>query len=209
MSPEDPMQFDSLASKLAALKPASAAQLQALAFYEAGKRDSCSHSAPALLKLRSLAASVALAIVCSAAAYYAGSQRNASLHLDMSEQIAIVAPAQSDSAAPAAGVQPGPAEHTLEDQIPASDREPVRDNYYAQMVAPQLLSWLQLPQRNAEDYLRDIEVRTRPLLSRSAGIAESSDTTLPTSRRADSFDRQLPELERLQLDTPLRRWLSM
>lgn len=224
MNPEDPKQFDALASKLSAMQPASAIQLQALAFYTAGKRAATSRSAPALWKLRSLAVSLALAIVCSTVAYYAGSQRSGPLNSDISDNLAVVDLAQPNSPPASASVKPDVAQHEpiahepiahepSEQQVVelkiADGGKPAHSDSYARSVAPLLVSWLQLPHRDAEEYLRSVELRTRPQLSSSAGIAESSDTTQPTSRSAASFDRQLPELDRFQLESPLRRLLSM
>ena len=208
MNPEDPMQFDALASQLSALQPASAARLQALTFYEAGRRAASNRPVSARLKLRSLAASLAIVIACSAASYYAGSQRSAMLNSDTSDNLAIIDLAQPDSPPTSASVEPEPSVPELTDQELAaqqlaSDRELARGNSSTQLLSSILISWFQLPQRDAEEYLRNVELRTRPPLSRTAATPE------PASTAPSSLDRQLPELERLQIDSPLRRWLSM
>ncbi len=208
MNPEDPMQFDSLASKLSLLQPASADRLQALAFYEAGRRAASSRPAPSRLKLRSLAASLAIAIVCSTASFYAGSQLSTTQSLDAPNVMAAIELTPPDSLPASVSVanetiEHEPIEHELVDQQPVSDREPAHPNPSTELVPPMLLSWLHLPHRDAEEYLRNVEMRTRPPTSRSTG------TTEPTSSGPSSIDRQLPELERLQMDSPLRKWLSM
>ncbi|MEZ6149247.1 MAG: hypothetical protein R3C09_03925 [Pirellulaceae bacterium] len=203
MNPEDPMQFDSLASKLSLLQPASTDRLQALAFFEAGRRAASSRPAPSRLKLRSLAASLAVAILCSTASFYAGSQLSATRNSDASNLIAAIELTPPDSSPASASVVNQPSEHEPVEQRLASRREPARPSLYAQLATPMLVSWLQLPQRDAEDYLRHVEMRTRPPLSRTAATPE------PASTAPSSLDRQLPELERLQIGSPLRRWLSM
>lgn len=213
MNPEDPMQFDSLASKLSLLQPASADRLQALAFYEAGRRAASSRAAPSRLKLRSLATSLAIAIICSTASFYAGSQLSATPSSDTPNAIATteLTPPDSRPASASFGQELGlhqpteqkSIEHELVEQQPASRREPERPNLYAQLITPMLVSWLRLPHGDAEDYLRNVEMRTRPPLSRVAATPE------PASIAPSSLDRQLPELERIQIDSPLRKWLSM
>ncbi len=208
MNPEDPMQFDALASQLSALQPASADRLQALTFFEAGRRAASNRPAAAMLKLRSLAASLAIVLACSAASFYAGSQRRATPNSDTSHNVAAIEPAQPDSHPTSTSVEHEPTgpqltEQELVEQQSATDREPARNNSYAQLVSPMLLSWFQLPHRDPEDYLRNIEMRTRPPLSRSPA------TTDPINASPSALDRQLPELERLQTDSALRKWLSM
>lgn len=219
MNPEDPMQHDALASKLSAMQPASATQLQAQAFYEAGRRAATGRPAPALLKLRSLAVSLALAIVCSTAAYYAGSQRSGPLNSDTSGGLAAVELAQPNSPPTSAATEsiiaqtepiaPEPSEQQVDELKIAEGGKPAHSDSYARSVTPLLVSWLQLPHRDAEEYLRSVELRTRPQLSSSVVIAESPEPTGPTSKSSSSLNRQLPELERLQTDSPLRRLLSM
>ncbi len=208
MNPEDPMQFDSLASKLSLLQPASANRLQALAFYEAGKRAASSRPAPSRFKLRSLAASLAVAILCSTASFYAGSQFSTTRNSDAPSVIAAIEltpPGSSPASATVANEPTGnvPTAHELVEQRPANVREPARPSQRTQLITPTLVAWLQLPYRDAEDYLRNVEMRTRPPTSRTAA------TTEPTNTAPSSLDWQLPELERLQFDSPLRKWLSM
>ena len=208
MNPEDPTQFDALASQLSSLQPASATRLQALTFFEAGRRAASTRHAPALLKLRSLSAALAIVIACSAASYYAGSQRSALLNSDTSDNLAIIDLAQPNSPPTSTSVETEPsapelADQELSEQQLGSDREPARGNSSTQLLSPIWVSWFQLPQRNAEDYLRNIEMRTRPPLSRSAA------STDPINSSPVSLDRHMPELEQLQFDSPLRKWLSM
>ncbi len=208
MNREDPLQFDSLASQLSSLQPASAAQLQALAFYEAGQRAASTRPTAGLLQLRSLAAVLTVLTVCSTASYYAGSQRRAIVNADNSQNIATVDLAQSSSPPTPASAEHLPVEHELavhefSASQPTSGRLSTGQMPYGQFFTPLLMSWLQLPQRDAEDYLRNVELLTRPPLSRSAS------NTDPIYSNPHSLDRQLPELEQLQADSPLRKWLSM
>ena len=208
MNPDDPMQFDALASQLSSLQPASATRLQALTFFEAGRRAASNRPAPVLSKLRSLVASLAIVTICSTASYYAGSQRSEILNSDMPDTLAAIEFSQPNSPPTSTSVEHEPidpelTEQELAAQQPARDRQPARGNSSAQLVPTMLASWFQLPHRDAEEYLRNVELRTRPQLSRSAA------NTDPINTSPNSLDRQLPELEQLQLGSPLRKWLSM